>query len=148
MHGAWTLVSRNRNKKMAWDLPGPARRFQPMLIRGVFRMPSTVASGGQDDVDVSIDARNLPPALTKVNKPATLPPSANGHVERVLRTISKGPFQRLAVSHVSVPTGRQYASIRTFISEDGQNFAPSKKGILIQVCHVGEVIGALREVLK
>jgi hypothetical protein len=111
-------------------------------------MSNTADNGGRDDVDVSIDARNLPPSITKVNNPLTQPASANGHVQRVIRSISKGPFHTLVVSHVSVPNGRQYASIRTFISEDGQNFAPSKKGILIQVCHVAEVIGALREMLK
>ncbi len=111
-------------------------------------MSNTGANGGRDDVDVSIDARNLPPSITKVNNKPVTPASANGHVERVVRSISKGPFQRLIISHVSVPNGRQYASIRTFTSGDGQNFAPSKKGILIQVCHVAEVIDALREVAK
>jgi hypothetical protein len=142
MHGAWTLVSRNRNKKMAWDLPGPTRRFQPMLIRGFFRMPSTVASGGQDEVDVSIDALNLPPSLTKVK---CSPYPRSEFSEEIISEIQRQPREKLRISRVTTAWGGIFAAVRFWNDDDGV-FRPSRRGVNIRKDNIEAVIDALREV--
>jgi hypothetical protein len=114
---------------------------------------TTALNSGGHDVGCTADAANLPKSVTGVkpkssraqtNSPA--PMAANGHVETAIQTFQIGPYKRLLVSAVTVPSGKPYASLRFFTSQDGVSFSPSRQGVMIPCVILDDVIAALREV--
>jgi hypothetical protein len=94
----------------------------------------------EDGTLVPFSPSYVKPHTPQFDAPAT---SADGHIERVVKTIQLGPFRRILVSHVVVPSGRPYASIRVFLSADGEAFAPTKAGVMLQLGIVDDVVNAL-----
>jgi hypothetical protein len=114
---------------------------------------TTALNSGGHDVGCTADAANLPKSVTgvkpksspsQINSPVPMAP--NGHVETAIQTFQFGPYKRLLVSAVTVPSGRPYASLRIFTSQDGISFSPSRHGVMIPRVILDEVIAALREV--
>src|SRR5271165_496820 len=94
--------------------------------------------------EVTSDAASLPPGWTgiKHNSPQ---PKGDGVIETVALTVQQGPYQRTLVSHLKMPNGREFASIRVFASDDGVTFKPPPKGVVMQTGLIDRIVDGLRQ---
>jgi hypothetical protein len=108
-------------------------------------MPTADANGGKAGVDVTIDAANLPCALTKVKQ--NVAPSGEFNEEIILE-IQRNSREKLRISHVTANWGGVFVSLRFWNAEADGVFHPSRRGLNIRRDNIKAVADAMLAVLK